>query len=168
MSFAYAKRYGILCIDVSREELVIATMEPYDNSWVESLEQTSRRSIRRVIASPTDIKKYSLEFYSLANSVFGAGSSTATNAGISNFEQLLEVGKLKDADAALERATSKYKPLATSIDTTDGLGLEFDTWRFNLRKSNTEPVIRLNVESRGDIALMEEKTAELLSVIRDE
>ncbi|MDO6565985.1 phosphomannomutase CpsG [Alteromonas sp. 1_MG-2023] len=76
--------------------------------------------------------------------------------------------KLKDADAALERATSKYKPLATVIDTTDGLGLEFDTWRFNLRKSNTEPVIRLNVESRGDIALMEEKTAELLSVIRDE
>ena len=99
MSFAYAKRYGILCIEVSREELVIATMEPYDNSWIESLEQTSRRSIRRVIASPADIKKYSLEFYSLANSVFGAGSSTATSAGISNFEQLLEVGKLKDADA---------------------------------------------------------------------
>lgn len=99
MSFAYAKRYGILCVEVSREELVIATMEPFDNSWIESLEQTSRRTIRRVVASPADIKKYSLEFYSLANSVFGAGSSTATSAGISNFEQLLEVGKLKDADA---------------------------------------------------------------------
>ena len=99
MSFAYAKRYGILCIEVSREELVIATMEPFDNSWIESLEQTSRRSIRRVVASPADIKKYSLEFYSLAKSVFGAGSSTKTGTGISNFEQLLEVGKLKDADA---------------------------------------------------------------------
>lgn len=99
MSFAYAKRYGILCIEVSREELVIATMEPFDNSWIESLEQTSRRSIRRVVASPADIKKYSLEFYSLAKSVFGAGSSTKIGAGISNFEQLLEVGKLKDADA---------------------------------------------------------------------
>ena len=99
MSFAYAKRYGILCIEVSREELVVATMEPFDNSWIESLEQTSRRSIRRVVASPADIKKYSLEFYSLAKSVFGAGSSTKTGTGISNFEQLLEVGKLKDADA---------------------------------------------------------------------
>ena len=76
--------------------------------------------------------------------------------------------KLKDADAALERVTSKYKPLASVIDTTDGLGLEFDTWRFNLRKSNTEPVIRLNVESKGDIALMEQKTEELLSLIRAE
>ncbi|PRO69027.1 phosphomannomutase CpsG [Alteromonas gracilis] len=76
--------------------------------------------------------------------------------------------KLKDADAALERVTNKYKPLASVVDTTDGLGLEFGTWRFNLRKSNTEPVIRLNVESKGDIALMEEKTEELLSIIRDE
>ena len=76
--------------------------------------------------------------------------------------------KLKDADAALERVTSKYQPLASVVDTTDGLGLEFGTWRFNLRKSNTEPVIRLNVESKGDIALMEQKTEELLSLIRAE
>ena len=76
--------------------------------------------------------------------------------------------KLKDADAALERVTSKYQPLASVIDTTDGLGLEFDTWRFNLRKSNTEPVIRLNVESKGDIPLMEEKTKEVLALIRAE
>jgi len=48
------------------------------------------------------------------------------------------------------------------------LGLEFGTWRFNLRKSNTEPVIRLNVESKCDIALMEQKTEELLSLIRAE
>jgi len=76
--------------------------------------------------------------------------------------------KLKDADAALERVTSKYQPLASVVDTTDGLGLEFGTWRFNLRKSNTEPVIRLNVESKGDIPLMEEKTKEVLALIRAE
>ena len=76
--------------------------------------------------------------------------------------------KLKDADAALARVTEKYKPIAEVVDTTDGLGLEFGNWRFNLRKSNTEPVIRLNVESKGDIPLMEEKTAELLSLIRAE
>ncbi|MCB4438152.1 phosphomannomutase CpsG [Alteromonas sp. McT4-15] len=76
--------------------------------------------------------------------------------------------KLKDADAALARVTDKYKPIASVIDETDGLGLEFDTWRFNLRKSNTEPVIRLNVESKGDIPLMQQKTEELLALIRAE
>ncbi|GEA13276.1 phosphomannomutase CpsG [Alteromonas sp. KUL49] len=76
--------------------------------------------------------------------------------------------KLKDADAALARVKAKYEPMAEVIDTTDGLGLEFGNWRFNLRKSNTEPVIRLNVETKNDIPLMEEKTAELLAAIRDE
>jgi len=99
MSFAYAQRYGILCLEVSRDELVIATMHPFDRSWVESLEQTSRRAIQAVVANPAEIKKYTLEFYSLAKSVFGAGSSASAGTGIANFEQLLEVGKLKDADA---------------------------------------------------------------------
>ncbi|GGF56452.1 phosphomannomutase [Alteromonas lipolytica] len=75
---------------------------------------------------------------------------------------------LKDADAALARVLAKYQPLAEVIDETDGIGLEFGNWRFNLRKSNTEPVIRLNVESKGDIALVEEKTQELLDLIRAE
>lgn len=52
------------------------------------------------------------------------------------------------------------------IDKTDGVCVAYQDWRFNLRASNTEPVIRLNVESRGDRALLEEKTAELLSLIR--
>ena len=76
--------------------------------------------------------------------------------------------KLKDADAALARILDKYRPQAEAIDETDGIGLEFGNWRFNLRKSNTEPVIRLNVESKGDIALMEQKTKELLELIRAE
>ena len=52
-----------------------------------------------------------------------------------------------------------------TIDRTDGLSVEFPTWRFNLRSSNTEPVIRLNVESRQDSALMQQKTEELLAFI---
>ncbi|NVJ60889.1 MAG: hypothetical protein HWE27_10890 [Gammaproteobacteria bacterium] len=47
------------------------------------------------------------------------------------------------------------------------MGLEFDNWRFNLRKSNTEPVIRLNLETRGDTELMEQKTEELLKLTRE-
>ncbi|MBE0551206.1 MAG: phosphomannomutase [Ignavibacterium sp.] len=52
------------------------------------------------------------------------------------------------------------------IERTDGLSVEYHEWRFNLRMSNTEPIIRLNVESKGDVLLMEEKTQELLDIIR--
>ena len=51
------------------------------------------------------------------------------------------------------------------VDHTDGVSVDCGSWRFNLRMSNTEPVVRLNVESRGDVALMESKTAELLALI---
>ena len=51
------------------------------------------------------------------------------------------------------------------MDHTDGLSVDYPDWRFNLRMSNTEPVVRLNVESRGDEALMQLKTAELLTLI---
>jgi phosphomannomutase len=67
--------------------------------------------------------------------------------------------------AVLERVRGRYQALAKSIDFTDGLSMEFDRWRFNLRASNTEPLVRLNVESRADAALMQEKTAELLRLL---
>ncbi|MDG2500787.1 MAG: GspE/PulE family protein [Porticoccaceae bacterium] len=99
MSFAYAQRYDILCIEVLPQELVIATMQPFDQSWIQSLQQTSRKTVRTVVASPVDITKYTVEFYALTKSVFGAGSSANAGTKISNFEQLLEVGKLKNPDA---------------------------------------------------------------------
>jgi len=73
--------------------------------------------------------------------------------------------RLKDPDAALVEIEKKYSDTATGVDRTDGLSLDMGSWRFNLRKSNTEPVIRLNVESRGDRALMEEKTTEILELL---
>ena len=73
--------------------------------------------------------------------------------------------RLADADAAIARIHEVYGPKALRIDETDGLGFEFDDWRFNLRKSNTEPLVRLNCESRGDADLMQRKTAEVLGVL---
>lgn len=73
--------------------------------------------------------------------------------------------RLEDPREALREIESRYRPLAAAVDRTDGLSLEMDRWRFNLRLSNTEPVIRLNVESRGDPELMREKTAEILAVL---
>ena len=72
-------------------------------------------------------------------------------------------------DARLQTLIAKVEALyadgANTIEHMDGLSLSYDDWRFNLRMSNTEPVVRLNVESRGDEALMAEKTQELLAII---
>lgn len=74
--------------------------------------------------------------------------------------------KLENASAAIERVLKVFEPKALKIDYTDGISLEFSDWRFNLRCSNTEPVVRLNVESRNNIKLMEDKTAEILKLLR--
>lgn len=73
--------------------------------------------------------------------------------------------RLKDPEAALKQIEENYLCNVIKIDDTDGLSMEFEKWRFNLRSSNTEPVVRLNVESRGDEQLMRQKTAEILSYI---
>lgn len=73
---------------------------------------------------------------------------------------------LTDPISAIERVRTIYESTALSSNEIDGLSLEFSDWRFNLRCSNTEPVVRLNVESRANESLMKEKTEEILSVLR--
>ena len=73
--------------------------------------------------------------------------------------------RVDDAEAVIADISKRFLPEAVSTDHTDGLSLEFNDWRFNLRRSNTEPVIRLNVESRGLPDLMEEKTALLVDLV---
>jgi len=70
-----------------------------------------------------------------------------------------------DPDRVIAAVEAKYLSNATHMDQVDGLSLEYPDWRFNLRKSNTEPILRLNVEARGDAALMATRTAELLGLI---
>ncbi len=74
--------------------------------------------------------------------------------------------KLDNPKAAIERVLAAYEGDAENIDYTDGISLEFPEWRFNLRSSNTEPVVRLNVESRGDGELMQKKTQAILDLLR--
>lgn len=76
--------------------------------------------------------------------------------------------RVQDAPATIKQVQAHYQADAKDVDFTDGLSMAFDTWRFNLRSSNTEPLIRLNVESRGDVALMQARTAELLAMIGGE
>ncbi len=74
--------------------------------------------------------------------------------------------KLADPKTAIARVLAAYQPEALLLDHTDGISLEFPDWRFNLRSSNTEPVVRLNVESKGNPTLMQKKTEELLACLR--
>ena len=73
--------------------------------------------------------------------------------------------RVEQPERLIAEIEQRFAAQAVDLDHTDGLSMQFDDWRFNLRMSNTEPVLRLNVESRGDPALMERKTAELLALI---
>ncbi|MCM0147556.1 phosphomannomutase CpsG [Photobacterium galatheae] len=76
--------------------------------------------------------------------------------------------RVAETETAIQKVRAVFEPNALDVDTTDGISLSFATWRLNLRASNTEPVLRLNVESRGDRALMEKKTAEVLAILQPE
>lgn len=100
ISFAFAKRHGILCLEIHPEEIVVTSGEPYISEWISSIEHTSKRKVRRVVSKPSEISRYMTEFYSLARSVSKATSENfGNNISINNFEQLLEIEKLKDPDA---------------------------------------------------------------------
>jgi len=92
MSAAYAERHKVLPVQVLPTEVVVATAEPYITDWVGEVERQTRRSVRRVIASPGEITRYTAEFFALAKSVRSAMKSGSGNTGAS-FEQLVELGK---------------------------------------------------------------------------
>ena len=76
--------------------------------------------------------------------------------------------RVENAAVTIKKIEAQYAAVADSVNHVDGLSAEYSDWRFNLRASNTEPLLRLNVESRGDEALMKTKTAELLKAIGGE
>lgn len=76
--------------------------------------------------------------------------------------------RVPDAKVTIAALEARYAPQALSVDRTDGLSFEFADWRFNLRSSNTEPLLRLNVEARNSMALMQSKTDELLGLLKSQ
>lgn len=75
--------------------------------------------------------------------------------------------RLSDAKTTLAKIEAHFSNSAKSVDYTDGISMSFDDWRFNLRASNTEPVVRLNVESRANTELMKERTAYILDLMAE-
>lgn len=99
----------------------------------------------------------------------GQSLSSLVGERIAAFPSSGEINrKVADAREVIQHVESIYVTDGAEVDYTDGLSVAFADWRFNLRASNTEPVIRLNVESRGDTALMQARTAELLALIGGE
>ena len=93
MSSAYATRFGILPVQVNASELVVATTEPFLRDWENEIGGIIKKRIRRVIASPSDVARYLVEFYNLARSVKKAAQLGGQSAGLSSFEQLVELGR---------------------------------------------------------------------------
>ena len=75
---------------------------------------------------------------------------------------------VKDPKACISRVRNHYKSSVISIDNTDGISMEFREWRFNLRMSNTEPLVRLNIETRSDKKLLNECLVEITSLIEED
>ncbi|MEO8410772.1 MAG: ATPase, T2SS/T4P/T4SS family, partial [Propionivibrio sp.] len=93
MSSAYATRFGILPVQVLPHEIVVATTEPYLREWEKEIGAILQKRIRRVITNPVDVARYLIEFYNLARSVKKATQLGGQSAGLSSFEQLVELGK---------------------------------------------------------------------------
>ncbi len=101
LSYAYAARFKILPLEVTDEQVVIATAEPFVIEWEEEVTRLLRRKITKVIANPQDISRYLLEFYALTESVKGAAGAKESIAirGALNLEQMVELGRTGKLDA---------------------------------------------------------------------
>lgn len=100
MSYAYAKKYRILAIQIRPDEVIVATAEPFVTSWIENLEHVLKKKITRVISEPSDIDRYTVEFYTLSKSIKGANSDMSlAGSRHGNLEAFMELGELKDPDA---------------------------------------------------------------------
>ena len=100
-SHAYATNYKILPLHVSKDEIIIATAEPYIRSWEVDVAKIQQGQIKRVFANPDEITRYLGEFYAFAKSLKGATDNSAdkSTSNIYNLEQLVELGKATDLDA---------------------------------------------------------------------
>ena len=102
MSREFARRHRILAVEVNKDDVVIASAEPWINAWELNLEHVLRKPIRRVLADPRDIARHTAEFYSMARSVRGArhtGAGHSAAPGVTNLEQMLELGSMQELDA---------------------------------------------------------------------
>jgi len=101
MSYAYASRFGILAVEVTEKEVVIAVTDPYNLEWKDELDRIVNKPISAMLANPSQLKSYLIEFYSVSRAMEGAGNKSLGElpGNIQNLEQLIELGKSGQVDA---------------------------------------------------------------------
>jgi general secretion pathway protein E len=100
MSSSYASTYSILPVAISGAEVTIATSEPFQTGWEREIEQITKKAVKRVVANPVDVARYTTEFYKLAQQVKGAARAGGAAPLVSSFEQLVELGGKVEANDA--------------------------------------------------------------------
>ena len=100
MSYEFAKRHQLLCLEVREDEVMIASPEPYVSGWEPTIQQSQPgKVITRVISSPADIRQYTTEFYTMARSVSQANAQGLAASQLSNLESMLELGQMDGVEA---------------------------------------------------------------------
>lgn len=99
MSFAFAQRHKILAVEIHSDEVTIASAQPFNDEWESDLKHVLKKEIKRVVASPSEIERFTIEFYELAKSVNKAGEHSDSGSYSQNFEQMLELGSQSNPDA---------------------------------------------------------------------
>jgi len=99
MSFAFAQRHQILAVEIKADEVLIASAQPFINGWEEDLKHVLQKDIQRVVINPKELRRFTAEFYELANSVNKAGIQSDAQSYSQNFEQMLELGSQGNPDA---------------------------------------------------------------------
>ena len=100
MSYAYAARYNVLPVKVEADSITVATAQPFDREWEDELGRLHNKTFKLVVANPDDIRRYLLEFYTVAKSVSSAKQSAQPGLGnIQNLEQMMELGRADKLDA---------------------------------------------------------------------
>ncbi len=98
-SYAYAQRHKLLPVELKSDYVVVATAQPYFTEWLSELSHILRKEVRLVMASPSDIDSYLVEFYTVSHSVLGASADDAHAPQAINSQQMLELGKAGNLDA---------------------------------------------------------------------
>ncbi|MCK4704497.1 MAG: type II/IV secretion system protein, partial [Gammaproteobacteria bacterium] len=100
MSFAYAQRFNVLAVKVEAHSITVATAQPFDRDWESELSRIHNKEFKQVIASPEEIRRYLVEFYTVSKSVFGAQNDSQRGLGdLQNLESLMELGRVGKLDA---------------------------------------------------------------------
>ncbi|MDG1851137.1 MAG: GspE/PulE family protein [Gammaproteobacteria bacterium] len=100
MSYAFTQRHKIMAVSITANEVVIASAEPLVSSWEDDLIHVLKKPIKRVVSNPVELQRMTEELYRLAASIdMATTGSSSSSVGISNLEQMVELGALKDPEA---------------------------------------------------------------------